>query len=140
MSELIEETKTVTPEAYSKCREGNRYLVIPKTVMDIEFQGMSDMADGLGGYHSLNSLKETLDFSWGETKLTDDLVFVHYCFDSDDEENDVEQALTAMGLVQMDLGKKIRTLTKDDLVANGFLLCSSLEIKYLQTLANENVE
>jgi hypothetical protein len=102
--------------------------------MNIEFVGMSDMSNGLGGYHSLNSLKEALPFSWKETRLTDGLVFVHYCFDSDDEENDVELALKSMGLTQIDDGRKVRTLTKDMLTLNGFLICSSLEIKFLQSL------
>lgn len=127
---MIEE-KTVTQEAYEKCREGNTYLVISKDYIETPFTGMVDMENGIGGYHSLQTLKETLSFSWQETELTDDLVFVHYCFDEDDEKDFVILSLEALGLTNIRNDKKVDELNESDLVSNGFMICSSREIKKL---------
>lgn len=137
---IEEQQKTVTQEAYEKCREGNGYLVIPNSVMTVSFIGMSDMEDGLGGYHSLQTLKETLPFSWGATSLTDDLVFVHYCFDEDSEKSMVISSLESMGLIEIRQDRKVTDLVLSDLVANGFMICSPREIKKLQILTAESNE
>lgn len=131
MDEL--ETKTITEEALEKMKEGNQYLIIPSSAMSVELP-MSDMVDGLGGYHSLNSLKETFSGSWQETKLTDDLVFVHYCFDEDDEKLQVTTALDSLGLADIRNNKKVTELVKEDFVADGWMICSSREIKIVQQL------
>lgn len=130
---IEEQTKTITEEALSKMKEGNQYLIIPSSAMDIELP-MADMSDGLGGYHSLNSLKETFTGSWKETKLSDDLVFVHYCFDEDDEKQQLAEAFALLGLATIRNNKKVTELIKEDFIANGWMICSSREIKIVQQL------
>ena len=130
---MIEEQKTVTKDAYEKMREGNQYFIYPKAVRNVNLP-LSDMSDGLGGYHSLESLEQTIDFNWGATSLTEALEFVHYAFDEDDEKEDLRGMLATMGLVDIRQGSKVKDLTLADFVSNGFLICSSREIKMVQAL------
>ena len=132
------ETKHLTLEAQDKMSYDDMFLVFPQVMMDTAFEGMSDMSDGLGGYLSPREMESLSSNNWRATELTDDLVFVMYSFDGDDEKDDVTLALTSMGLVDIRNGRKINEVTYGELVANGFILCTKREINKLQDLVSIN--
>ena len=140
MEEIIDtiETKHLTLEAQDKMSYDDMFLVFPQVMMDTAFEGMSDMSDGLGGYLSPREMESLSSNNWRATELTEDLVFVMYSFDGDNEKDDVTLALTSMGLVDIRNGRKINEVTYGELVANGFIICTKREINKLQDLVNEN--
>ncbi len=134
----MEETKHLTLEAQDKMSYDDMFLVFPQAMMDMAFEGMSDMSDGIGGYLSPREMESLSNNNWLATNLTDDLVFVMYSFDEDDEKDDVALALKTMGLVDIRNGRKINEVAYGELVANGFIICTKREINKLQDLVNEN--
>ena len=134
----MEEIKHLTLEAQDKMSYDDMFLVFPQVMMDTAFEGMSDMSDGLGGYLSPREMESLSSNNWRATELTEDLVFVMYSFDGDDEKDDVTLALTGMGLVDIRNGRKINEVTYGELVANGFIICTKREINKLQDLVNES--
>ena len=132
------EEKHLTLEAQDKMSYDDMFLVFPAGMMDIAFEGMSDMSDGLGGYLSPREMEELSSNNWKATELTKDLVFVMYSFDGDDEKDDVTEALTSMGLVDIRNGRKINEVTYGELVVNGFIICTKREINKLQDLVSIN--
>lgn len=132
------EEKHLTLVAQDKMSYDDMFLVFPVGMMDIAFEGMSDMSDGIGGYLSPREMENLSNNNWKATELTKDLLFVMYSFDGDDEKDDVTEALTSMGLVDIRNGRKIGEVTIDELVANGFIICTKREINKLQELLNES--
>ncbi len=132
------EEKHLTMEAQDKMSYDDMFLVFPQAIMDMAFEGMSDMSDGIGGYLSPREMESLSNNNWLATNLTDDLVFVMYSFDEDDEKDDVALALKTMGLVDIRNGRKINEVAYGELVANGFIICTKREINKLQDLVNEN--
>lgn len=132
------EEKHLTLVAQDKMSYDDMFLVFPVGMMDIAFEGMSDMSDGIGGYLSPREMESLSNNNWKATELTKDLVFVMYSFDGDDEKEDVTEALTSMGLVDIRNGRKIGEVTYEELVANGFIICTKREINKLQELLNES--
>lgn len=132
------EEKHLTLVAQDKMSYDDMFLVFPVGMMDIAFEGMSDMSDGIGGYLSPREMESLSNNNWKATELTKDLIFVMYSFDGDDEKDDVTEALTSMGLVDIRNGRKIGEVTIDELVANGFIICTKREINKLQELLNES--
>lgn len=132
------EEKHLTLVAQDKMSYDDMFLVFPVGMMDIAFEGMSDMSDGIGGYLSPREMENLSNNNWKATELTKDLVFVMYSFDGDDEKEDVTEALTSMGLVDIRNGRKIGEVTYEELVANGFIICTKREINKLQELLNES--
>lgn len=134
----MEETKHLTMEAQDKMSYDDMFLVFPQAMMDMAFEGMSDMSDGIGGYLSPREMESLSNNNWLATNLTDNLVFVMYSFDGDDEKDDVTLALKTLGLVDIRNGRKINEVTYEELVANGFIICTKREINKLQDLVNES--
>ena len=134
----MEETKHLTLETQDKMSYDDMFLVFPQVMMDMAFEGMSDMSDGLGGYLSPREMEGLSSNNWRATELTEDLVFVMYSFDGDNEKDDVTLALTSMGLVDIRNGRKINEVTYGELVANGFIICTKREINKLQDLVSIN--
>ena len=134
----MEETKHLTMEAQDKMSYDDMFLVFPQAMIDMAFEGMSDMSDGIGGYLSPREMESLSSNNWRATELTEDLVFVMYSFDGDNEKDDVTLALTSMGLVDIRNGRKINEVTYGELVANGFIICTKREINKLQDLVNES--
>ena len=132
------EEKHLTLEAQDKMSYDDMFLVFPVGMMDVAFEGMSDMSDGIGGYLSPREMEELSNNNWKATELTKDLVFVMYSFDGDDEKSDVTEALTSMGLVDIRNGRKINEVTYGELVVNGFIICTKREINKLQDLVSIN--
>lgn len=132
------EEKHLTLEAQDKMSYDDMFLVFPVGMMDVAFEGMSDMSDGIGGYLSPREMESLSNNNWKATELTKDLVFVMYSFDGDDEKSDVTEALISMGLVDIRNGRKIGEVTIDELVANGFIICTKREINKLQELVTLN--
>ena len=132
------EEKHLTLEAQDKMSYDDMFLVFPVGMMDIAFEGMSDMSDGIGGYLSPREMESLSSNNWKATELTEDLVFVMYSFDGDNEKDDVTEALTSMGLVDIRNGRKIGEVTYEELVANGFIICTKREINKLQELVTLN--
>ena len=132
------EEKHLTLVAQDKMSYDDMFLVFPVGMMDIAFEGMSDMSDGIGGYLSPREMESLSNNNWKATELTKDLVFVMYSFDGDDEKDDVTEALTSIGLVDIRNGRKIGEVTIEELVANGFIICTKREINKLQELLNES--
>lgn len=134
---MEEKIKTITKEAYDKMIEGNTYLVYPKAIREIPLE-MSDLADGVGGFHSVKTLEETVSFSWKATSLNDYLEFVHYCFDEDGEKDKLKADLQDKGLLDIRPAIKVDGLHKEDFTVNGFAIVSSREIKIIQHLFTLN--
>ena len=132
------EEKHLTLVAQDKMSYDDMFLVFPVGMMDVAFEGMSDMSDGIGGYLSPREMENLSNNNWKATELTKDLLFVMYSFDGDDEKDDVTEALTSMGLVDIRNGRKIGEVTYEELVANGFIICTKREINKLQELVNES--
>lgn len=132
------EEKHLTLEAQDKMSYDDMFLVFPVGMMDVAFEGMSDMSDGIGGYLSPREMESLSNNNWKATELTKDLIFVMYSFDGDDEKDDVTEALTSMGLVDIRNGRKIGEVTYEELVANGFIICTKREINKLQEIINES--
>ena len=137
MEETIE-VKHLTLEAQDKMSYDDMFLVFPQVMMDTAFEGMSDMSDGLGRYLSPREMESLSSNNWRATELTEDLVFVMYSFDGDNEKDDVTLALTSMGLVDIRNGRKINEVTYGELVSKGFIICTKREINKLQDLVNES--
>lgn len=136
---MIEETKQLTAEAQDKMNYDDMFLVFPSFMMDVPFTGMSDMSDGQGGYLTANEMSQLSGNNWTPTKLTDDLMLCMYSFDGDDEKDDVTLALSSQGLTDIRNDRKIKDVTYEELVANGFIICTKREINKLQKLVQENV-
>ena len=132
------EEKHLTLEAQDKMSYDDMFLVFPVGMMDVAFKGMSDMSDGIGGYLSPREMESLSNNNWTATELTKELVFVMYSFDGDDEKSDVTEALVSMGLVDIRNGRKINGVTYEELVANGFIICTKREINKLQELVTLN--
>ena len=132
------EEKHLTLVAQDKMSYDDMFLVFPVGMMDIAFEGMSDMSDGIGGYLSPREMENLSNNNWKATELTKDLLFVMYSFDGDDEKDDVTEALTSMGLIDIRNGRKIGEVTMEELVANGFIICTKREINKLQELVTLN--
>ena len=126
------EEKHLTLEAQDKMSYDDMFLVFPVGRMDVAFEGMSDMSDGIGGYLSPREMEGLSSNNWKATELTKDLVFVMYSLDGDDEKYEVAEALISMGLVDIRNNRKIGEITYEELVANGFIICTKREINKLQ--------
>lgn len=132
------EEKHLTLEAQDKMSYDDMFLVFPAGMMDVAFEGMSDMSDGIGGYLSPREMENLSSNNWKATELTEELVSVMYSFDGDDEKDDVIEALISIGLVDIRNGRKICDVTYEELVANGFIICTKREINKLQELVTMN--
>jgi hypothetical protein len=79
MSEIIEETKTLTPEAIKKMSHDNGYAYVPIALLDYEFASdeMADLDDGLGGKLTI---REAYRLMWGKEieNFTDTHALVRY--------------------------------------------------------------
>ena len=139
MSNELEETKQLTAVAQDKMNYDDSFLVYPTAVRQVPL-ALDDMSDGQGGFYSVEDIESLSSNNWKATKLTDDLEFVQYSFDKDDEEKDVTDALVTMGLIDIRNGRKIVDVTYEELVANGFIICSKREINKLQELVYSNTD
>lgn len=134
---MIEETKQLTAVAQDKMNYDDSFLVYPTAVRKVPL-ALDDMSDSNGGFYSVEDIESLSSNNWKATKLTDDLEFVQYSFDGDDERSDVLEALVSMGLIDIRNGRKIMHIGYEELVPNGFIICSKREINKLQNLVFDN--
>lgn len=129
--------KELTESAQEKMLYDDSFLVFPTAMKDVALE-LHDMDDGLGGYLTPNELESLSNNNWKILDLTDGLSYCMYSFDYDDEISDVTNTMIGLGLIDIRNGRKINSITYDELVDKGFVICSKREMNLLQRLVSEN--
>lgn len=117
--------------------KGYQYVIVPMSMLDLPIEQPKLLKDDGVSYYSINDLREIFsdDFDILEVFFGDHIA-MQWSFDEDGE--DKEDFIVYMelnGLVNIrQKGDKISEMTFDSVPANGFMVCSLREMKYIPSM------
>ena len=134
------ENQTITPRALGKMLVDGTYLLVPVSAYEVPIQ-MSEMADGLGGFHSCKTLNDMMSPKWTATFLTInelDYFIVRYSFcENGDEQASFRGFVEGLGLVNCLKGKQVEELDLSTFVGNEYAVMGKYDKHVFDALLGE---